>query len=918
MKQTLIILFFLFTMQLKAQRFSITGEVMDEKAAPLGYATIALMYPGDSTLAFFGVSDLQGHYEIKNISAGNYILQAAFISYRTFFKNVELPLQGGSVLGAIIMKPIALNLKEAEVSSERIPLLFKKDTTEYDAAAFKTKPDAAVEDLLKKLPGVEVDRAGNIKAMGEDVKNVLVDGKEFFGSDPKVATKNLPADAVDKVQVYNKKSDESELTGIDDGSRKKTINLLLKDDKKSAWLGDVLAGTGTHATYQASAKAYRFTKQSQFAALGMLNNINQFGFSFRDYIDFNGGVRSLMDGSGDFRVSLNDDNSLPINFGQPITGLITSGAGGLNYTYEKKKDNRFNISYLGNGADKKLLENTITQNFTTGNSFTQNENLTEANNNRAHRMNFGWRNKIDSTQNMIVNGSASLTNGDKTDHLVAESFSEHHVSNQLNSATNNTVSGIAANAHASYLKKGTDNWTLFKITGDASGSHSLTKAQWENMIHYFSTNDFFADNQFQHNTNDVLNYSMSASVTRKTGKVFYIEPEIRVGIYEETLKRKQGIPLFENTPVDSLSPYFKNQYQWIRPAISLKRSNEKSQLNISAKVETGKMNNSLNMETKLFENVFYFVPRLSWTYEYKRSRRLSIDYESSVNIPNANQLLPVVNTINPLQFVTGNQHLSPEYVHNLQANWMLFDQFSFTSVFASLRATYTKQKINWSRTVDRNLGQSLMPVNVADDYKSEADVEFSTPVRKLGMNIHANATEQWNRGINPVNLVDNINTNFSHSFTLSVDNRKKEKWEASAGGTLQLSTAKYSIQQSLNNRYFNTVYFSELSFTPNVHWFVFVSADVTHYNARSFNESITIPLLKASISRYLLKGNRGVITIEASDLLDKNTGVQRISEMNYLRQKQSNIIGRYFMFSFKYRLNKFDDSKNVDVKINKR
>ena len=162
MKQTLNILLLLIASQLKAQHFTVTGDVMDEKGTPLIYATVALMNPGDSMLAYFGISDLQGHVEIKNIPVGKYILQSAFMGFVTYYKNIDLPLQNGNDMGVIIMKPVSLNLKEAEVSSERIPILIKKDTTEYDAAAFKTKPDAAVEDLLKKLPGVEVDRAGNI------------------------------------------------------------------------------------------------------------------------------------------------------------------------------------------------------------------------------------------------------------------------------------------------------------------------------------------------------------------------------------------------------------------------------------------------------------------------------------------------------------------------------------------------------------------------------------------------------------------------------------------------------------------------------------------------------------------------------------------------------------------------------------
>lgn len=211
------------------------------------------------------------------------------MGYESYYRTIDYPLaSGGDDLGTIVMKTRIQNLKEVQVKGDRIAILINKDTVEYVANAFKTKTDAAAEELLKKLPGIEVDRAGNIKAHGEDVTRVLVDGKEFFSSDPTVATKNLPANAIDKIQVYNKKSDETELSGIEDGSYSKTINMVLKEGKKTAYFGDVTAGAGTDERYQVGGKLFRFTRENQFAALGMLNNINKSGFSFQDYLNFQG------------------------------------------------------------------------------------------------------------------------------------------------------------------------------------------------------------------------------------------------------------------------------------------------------------------------------------------------------------------------------------------------------------------------------------------------------------------------------------------------------------------------------------------------------------------------------------------------------------------------------------------------------
>ncbi len=270
----------------QAQTQNLQGIVLDGQGKPMKFATVSLLSPEDSTLMFFGISNASGVFEIRNSSKGKYLLQVAMLGYKTYYRDVQLPVGDDGDLGTIIIDQLDVQqMKGVEITGERIPLLIKKDTVEYDAAAFKTKPDANTEELLRKLPGIEVDRAGNIKAQGEQVDKVFVDGKEFFGNDPKVATRNLPADAIKKVQVYDKKSDRSEFTGIDDGSRERSINLMLKDGKKQGYFGDVTAGGGTNERYKAAAKLYRFRPESQFAVMGMSNNINRSGFSFSDYLN---------------------------------------------------------------------------------------------------------------------------------------------------------------------------------------------------------------------------------------------------------------------------------------------------------------------------------------------------------------------------------------------------------------------------------------------------------------------------------------------------------------------------------------------------------------------------------------------------------------------------------------------------------
>ncbi|MBK8291800.1 MAG: carboxypeptidase-like regulatory domain-containing protein [Flammeovirgaceae bacterium] len=290
------------------QRFSITGIIADTLSSPLPSSTIMLLNSKDSTLVNFGVSDAKGNFEIKNVNKGDYLLKVTFVGYMPHTQRVTAPT-GGSVLelGLIKMKPLTKELESVIVLGEKAPVTVKRDTIEFNAGSFKTNANATVEDLLKKLPGVEVETDGTVRAQGEEVQRVTVDGREFFGRDPKLATRNLPADAIDKVQVFNKKSDQAVFTGIDDGQSEKTINLELKEEKRNGAFGTMMGGVGTEDRFQARASINRFSKGQQLSFLGMGNNINEQGFSIDDYMNFSGGSQQMMSG-GRIQLSFGSDN----------------------------------------------------------------------------------------------------------------------------------------------------------------------------------------------------------------------------------------------------------------------------------------------------------------------------------------------------------------------------------------------------------------------------------------------------------------------------------------------------------------------------------------------------------------------------------------------------------------------------------
>lgn len=881
----------------------VTGRIVDAKGQPLGRVSVALLDPKDSTLATFGITSKNGAYQINDAQNGSFILQAALIGYFTEYTTVSI-VNGGSVS----VKDISLQenaaskqLGEVVVSGEKIPVRLKGDTVEYNAGSYKVKPNAPVEELLRQLPGMQVDQDGNIKAMGKDVNKVLVDGKEFFGNDPKVATKNLPADAVKSVQTFGKHSDQSEFTGLDDGQRNQTINLVLKDGKRTGYFGDLTAGGGTADRYEGSAKVFKFRPKTQMAAIGLLNNINQVGFSFSDYLNFNGGIGSLMGGGGRFSMSSDD---LPVNFGQPVVGDITSGALGLNYSVEPRPKNRFNVSYMGNGTKKYVNTQTNTQNFLPGGGGYTTDETDESNTqNIAHRMSVKWRNEIDSLHQFTFNAKGQLKNNEGNSRSVLMSYSEAALQNKLEDNTNANGQSVDFSGSAGFVKKMSGRWKLFQVDAEGGYSSTINNNEWRNITHYYVPGTDVSNNQYQDNDNSKLTTALSTSFTRSLGNSIYLEPKVGGGYRKESLNRDQGI-LPSGEKIDSLSPHFYNNIYTVNPGISVRKSTQNVQWNLSLQGESVTMNPVTNGKAEASRSYQYFTPSLFWRKELEGHKSIGIEYNTDVSTPATNQMLPVTYYSSALSGITGNLDLRPEYAHNFHVNYNHFDQFNMSSLFAYVSGTYTVNKINTARTINADLSQRTLWVNTPYEGRINLRGSYGRPIKKLGINFSVDLSEGVNMAVSPVNGIDNKNTTWSHELSLKLNNKRNSVWNIRGGGSVKISDSRYSLNKELNTVYYSYTGFGNISWQPNVHWFVQVSADVTHYTSSSFPEALTIPLLKAEISRYLLKNQRATITLRGFDLLDRNRSVQRISQMNFLMEQRSNIIGRYFMLSFNYKLNK--------------
>ncbi|WP_222167383.1 TonB-dependent receptor [Edaphocola aurantiacus] len=895
-----------------AVQYNLKGQVTDSLYSRLGGASISLLDPSDSTLVTFGITNAQGFYTLTAVKEGSYLLQVALMGYYTQYKSITVNDQMTTDLGIQVLAENEQGsvLDEVIVSGEKIPIRLKGDTLEYNAGSFKVKPDAVVEDLLKKMPGIEVDKNGNIKSMGKAVNKILVDGKEFFGDDPKVATKNLPADAVDKVQAFEKKSDASLFSGIDDGEREQTLNLVLKDGKKTGYFGETKAGGGTPEKYEASLKAFKFRPKSQLAAMGMLNNINKFGFSFEDYFNFNGGLKSLVGNGGEIRI---DGDEMPIDAGQPVTGNVNSGAFALNYMAEPDAHNRLSFNYMGNGMDKLLDQYTNTKNFIPDGTFATEKNEQSKSANLANRASAKWRQQVDSAHFMTFNLYGLLGSSKQNEQSFSESYRNIILENDLDNYINNKGKKTEAGADFTWLQKQKGSWPVLKAVLQGGYKKQSGKEFWRNRTVYINPAQEIRDEQYRNYTGIGANGSATLSAVRTLGKGYFLEPSSSIVLSTEMTDRKQGPLNVPDMVTDSLSPAFtRNVVTWSN-ALTLKRNQKTLRWNMGLQRKDLWLNPVLNGQSLYQKHYGYFLPSIFWEKDQDRGKRITLSYNTSVAAPDAAQLMPVTDYSNPLMLTKGNEHLKPEYNHTVNAMYFLFDQFNMSSFSASLRGSYTNDKIAYARTISSNLAQQLQLVNTPYEVSSQLSLDYSRPINSIGLNIHTSISETWAQSLNPVNSINNKNNTLSHKLDLSFSNISSDVWDLHWGGNINISDSRYSINKEMNNQYYNYSGFAQIGYRPTAKWNFTASGDITHYTARSFDHPVTVPIVSAEITRYIFANQRGAISLRAFDLLDRNKSVQRISQLNYLMEQRSNTIGRYAVLSFSYRLNKAGTPGSISV-----
>lgn len=907
-----------------SQSINLSGSVSDAKTtSTLPGATVMLLHPKDSTFYKFGITNTEGSFSIKGAKPGKFILQISFIGYSSYYKELTLTADKKDVkLGNLALEIKKEILETVEVVEEMVPVIINGDTVEFNADAFKTQPEDNVKDLLKQLPGVEVDKDGVVKAQGEEVKKVLVDGKDFFGDDTKLATENLPADMVKKVQVYDDQSDMSKITGIDDGDRTKTINLKIKKDRKKGLFGNVTGGGGLTAKdwgniedeqglYSGKFNINKFKNDRQISTLGMINNTNEQGFSYRDYINFSGGAANVMRNGGNFR-NLNNTTGVPLN-SNPNDGFTTTKAIGVNWNQDLSKSTNIAASYFYNEVDKHIFSESDRQ-FINNNE--RNFSTLEQNNqfefNRNHRVNVKYDQDIDSTQDLIIKGDLSIADGTINSNAINRTNDAGGI--LLNSSDNKNQSAgdyFSGTGNLVYGKRFKKKGRSF-VTDVSIGSSENNKTYFVNSRYNFidSLNNFFTTNinQIQNEKNTGLNYSGKVSYTEPVGKGKYIEVS-----YQRRNNNDDYIKEFydvtgPNTEVfnTNLSLDYNNNFTYDNYGSNLKINTQKSNILIGGAAQHSVLDGEIkSTDFTLNRSQWNVLPRFKWKYSFSKSSRITFNYTTNVNEPSIEQLQPTLDNSDPLNLYQGNPNLKTEYRHSGNVRFMSFNQFSFTNVFAMFNATYTKNKITNAQRLNQQFIQTTTPINVDNDLLLTGYLYFGAPVRPIKSKINIRLNTSYNRSILFINTIENDVDRITNGVDFSIENRRKEMIDASVGAKVTHTTTSYSISNDLNQQFLTNELYADFLIDFKKDWTFSTEVVYTIYSGDQFIDNPNIPIWEAFVSKRFLKGKSGLLKLSVYDIFNQNVGINRSTQLNFIEDQRVTILSRYVLLSFSYKIRRF-------------
>ena len=899
------------------QTARITGSVADTiEKKHLANASILLLRPADSILIRHARSDASGHFRLSRIPTGHYLLLVTYPSYADYVDTIAV---NDTV---VVLSPIPMVLKSklleaVVVNGNKGSVRIKGDTTEFNADSFKTEAGASVEDLLKKLPGIQVDRNGKITAQGEAVKKVLVDGEEFFGDDPTLVTQNLRADMVDKVQVYDKKSDQATFTGIDDGQREKTINLKLKNGKKNGYFGRATAGAGTNGYYDEELMANYFRNKEKLSVYGIVSNTGKTGLNWSERDNYGQSFAGSLDvdestGSVSFQGNQDDLDTWSGNYeGQ---GYPTVRTGGAHFNNKWQDDNQ---SLNGN---YKYMDLGVKGNSTTNSQYILPDTLYYNNqhqtfNNRIIRQTLDgiYDLKFDSTSSLkiMANGGTdhkTTFNQFLSDYLAADSSLVN-----TNARTTSTVGDKhVINGNILWRKKLGKPGRTVSLNVRENYTNDVSSGYLNSDTRYYSGGSLYKDSlidQFKDFHTLTTLIDSRATYTEPLSKVSFL-----VGNYGLVINNSQSDRSSYNkgyggkyTLMDSL---YSNDYRYnvFTQRGGMAYSLIRKKLRISAGADLGFSTynqRDLHADTSTSRHFVNLYPTASFNYMFTSMRRLGIQYNGIPRQPSVEQIQPILTNDDPLNINIGNPALKPQFANRINLYFNDYKVLTDRGIWVNLWTTITPNAISTRSTVDSTGKRVNQYINVDGTYNVGGWMSYSFKWQKPDIRFNLHGNPNISNNVSYVNGIRNATYSGTWSFGSGIYKSKEKKFDIGVDLNATYTTSRSSINTSTQVAYWTYQIQPDGNLYLPLKFQIHADADINlRPKSTVFPTNNTVVLINTWVGKKFFKHDQLLLKVAVNDLLDQNIGFSRTVNSNFISQNTYSTISRFAMISIVWNFTK--------------
>lgn len=914
-------------------KLTIRGTVKDTTNLPLDYTSVLLLSPKDSALVAYTLTNKSGEYLFKNVDRQPLLIKATYMGYLPIQKELVLPETDVLEVEEIRLMPILQELYEVVVKAAKAPLMMRGDTLEYDASKFKVPPGATLEELLRKLPGIQIDKDGNIVAQGQQVQKVTVDGRRFFGGNTKMATQNLNAESISKLQLYDDKSEQSKLTGVDDGVKEKTLNVELKEEAKKGGFGKVSAAGGTDGRYSTNASYNKFDKVNQFSIIGYGNNVNQTGLSFDDLQEFRGSSAFQFGDTGDFGFNGSGginyitfsggdrEESFEIPFNNLSSGFSNNEAIGVNFNRLKNKKD-FSGNYFYSHSDQIIESFNSRTNFLQDNSsFSSTDQSLQNNVAGHHRANLRFQNELDSANTITINAKGRLSSLNTSLGSLQELIRSSTEQSQMERDNRSNKWSGAFQGTAIYRHKFEKSGRNFA----ASLSNTYSKADQDgiqksvvDLVNSTDPNTYFRNL-------DQLNQALNSNNTIKSS-LLYVEPIKKIFFWEtfynfSQSKSETDRKVFDVEASDTrelnpdLSRFFDNTITYNRLGSSIRYANKGSNLSVGLAASNYRLNGQFSVEKKseilgtVDKNYLNFTPNVSYWKTMKGNKRINAGYAMGVTPPNIGDLQPFKDIANPLYIREGNPDLQPEVTHSFNTGYNMYDPATFINFQFSLNSTFYQSQVVQNQSIDpETFVTSFKAGNVSGGQRYFSYIGFGFPIVKTKFNAYLTANPSYTKSLALINSIETETNTLSHNVGVNLDLTPIEWLSLYAGTSFRLSKTTYEQNPSQNQDIVNLSAYTNMNVKLPKDFYFDMKFNYNRFENESFGFNQEVPILNAFIYKLIGEAKKWEVRLSAYDVFKQNQTISQFAGQNFVSSGRIETLSRYFLLGVTYNM------RGVEVK----